>query len=111
MSWSVPQISPAAGRLFRSGSTLTLFALTSTGIKSSPAFAPRNPSLRTLSHNNIATQAMLSIFVGVVSAGMIMSCLTLAGKAGALLATAVLAVFCVSNILSGGKGSANASDS
>eukprot|EP00904_Undaria_pinnatifida_P009564 jgi/Undpi1/5738/HiC_scaffold_2.g01012.m1 len=41
---------------------------------------------------------MVSIFVGVVSAGMIMSCLTLAGKAGALLATAVLAVFCVSNI-------------
>lgn len=54
-------------------------------------------------------QAMLSIFLGVLSAGMIMSCLTLAGKAGALLATAVLAVFCVSNIL-GGKGGNNASD-
>ena len=53
---------------------------------------------------------MLSIFIGVVSAGMIMSCLTLAGKAGALLATAVLAVFCVSNILGEEKGSAKASD-
>lgn len=48
-------------------------------------------------------QAMLSIFLGVVSAGLIMSCLTLAGKAGALLATAVLAAFCVSNIVSSGK--------
>ena len=59
----------------------------------------------------LATQAILSIFIGVVSAGMIMSCLTLAGKAGALLATAVLAVFCVSNILGEEKGSAKASDS
>lgn len=55
-------------------------------------------------------QAMLSIFVGVVSAGVIMSCLTLAGKAGALLATAILAVFCVSNILGGGNGGNKASD-
>lgn len=66
---------------------------------------------RTLPRNLFATQAMVSIFVGVVSAGMIMSCLTLAGKAGALLATAVLAVFCVSNIVGGGKKSAKASDS
>lgn len=56
-------------------------------------------------------KAMLSIFIGVASAGMIMSCLTLAGKAGALLATAVLAVFCVSNIIGGEKGSTKASDS
>lgn len=54
---------------------------------------------------------MLSIFIGVASAGMIMSCLTLAGKAGALLATAVLAVFCISNIIGGEKGSTKASDS
>lgn len=52
-------------------------------------------------------QAMLSIFVGVVSAGVIMSCLTLAGKAGALVATAVLAVFCVTNILGGGEDGGN----
>lgn len=50
---------------------------------------------------------MLSIFLGVLSAGMIMSCLTLAGKAGALVATAVLAVFCVSSILGGGEGGGN----
>lgn len=56
------------------------------------------------------TQAMLSILVGVVSAGVIMSCLTLAGKAGALVATAVLAVFCVSNMLGGGEGKTKASD-
>ncbi|CAM9518238.1 unnamed protein product [Ascophyllum nodosum] len=43
-------------------------------------------------------KAMLSIFLGVVSAGVIMSCLTLSGRKGALLATAVLAVFCLSNI-------------
>eukprot|EP00752_Nemacystus_decipiens_P001929 g1858.t1 len=52
-------------------------------------------------------KAMLSIFLGVLSAGMIMSCLTLAGKAGAFVATAVLAVFCVSSILGGGKGKGN----
>lgn len=55
-------------------------------------------------------QAMLSIFLGVVSAGLIMSCLTLAGKAGALLATAVLAVFCVSSILGGKSAGNKASD-
>ncbi|CAM9360833.1 unnamed protein product [Discosporangium mesarthrocarpum] len=49
-------------------------------------------------------EAMLSIFGGVVSAGLIMSALTLAGKAGALVATAALAVFCISNIISGKKG-------
>ena len=53
---------------------------------------------------------MLSIFIGVVSAGMIMSCLTLAGKVGALVATGILAVFCVSSILGGGNGGSKASD-
>lgn len=52
-------------------------------------------------------QAMLSIFVGVVSAGVIMSCLTLAGKAGALVATAVLAVFGVTNIVGGEEEGGN----
>eukprot|EP00903_Cladosiphon_okamuranus_P009726 g9248.t1 len=55
-------------------------------------------------------KAMLSIFLGVLSAGVIMSCLTLAGKIGALVATAVLAVFCVSNILGGGNGGTKTSD-
>ncbi|CAB1105461.1 unnamed protein product [Ectocarpus sp. CCAP 1310/34] len=54
-----------------------------------------------------ASKAMLSIFLGVVSAGVIMSCLTLAGKAGALVATAVLAVFCVTNMLGGGEDGGN----
>lgn len=53
---------------------------------------------------------MLSIFLGVVSAGVIMSCLTLAGKAGALVATVVLAVFCVSNILGSSRGGTEESD-
>lgn len=49
-------------------------------------------------------QAMYSIFLGVVSAGAIMSCLTLAGRAGALVATAVLTAFCISRILDGRGG-------
>lgn len=53
---------------------------------------------------------MLSIFLGVLSAGMIMSCLTLAGKAGALVATVILAVFCVSNIMGSSGGETKASD-
>ena len=41
---------------------------------------------------------MLAIFGGVVSAGAIMTALTLAGKAGAAAAMAVLALFCLSRI-------------
>ncbi|CAM9659923.1 unnamed protein product, partial [Phaeothamnion confervicola] len=48
-------------------------------------------------------KAMLSIFAGVAAAGTIMSALTLAGRTGAIVATAVLAAFCVSAI-AGNKG-------
>ncbi|KAG5175079.1 putative small multi-drug export protein-domain-containing protein [Tribonema minus] len=43
-------------------------------------------------------KSLAAIFAGVVSAGAIMTALTLAGKAGAIAATAVLAIFCVTSI-------------
>ncbi|CAM9236535.1 unnamed protein product [Choristocarpus tenellus] len=48
-------------------------------------------------------KAMLSILTGVVSAGLIMTTLTLAGRVGALIATAFLAVFCVTSIVNSNK--------
>jgi uncharacterized membrane protein len=47
--------------------------------------------------------AMGSIFAGVVSAGLIMTTLTLAGRTGALAACGVLAVFCLTTIANKNK--------
>jgi hypothetical protein len=55
-------------------------------------------------------QALASITAGVVSAGAIMTALTLAGKAGAVAATVVLALFCLSQLQKKSGSSSSSSD-
>jgi hypothetical protein len=56
-------------------------------------------------------QALASITAGVVSAGAIMTALTLAGKAGAVAATVVLALFCLSQLQKKTSSSSSSSSS
>ena len=53
--------------------------------------------------NMSLTSSISSIFVGVVSAGIIMSALTLAGKAGGAAVAVVLAAFAAKTFTGGEK--------